>query len=328
MNKKCLGCGVTLQNTNEEAPGYTKSLDMDYCMRCFRLIHYREFLKLPVSYDETKILNCIEKKKGFVFYFVDFLNICKETLDHYHRIKAPKMLVISKSDIIPKSIYLKKVKDWLQQEFGVKEQILFINQTSKQSKKKILEIMENREEKRFYFLGITNAGKSTFLNGLLDMLEEENRHIAVSEMPDTTLDFIEIKLSIGTIYDSQGFSYHYLDTEDALIRVANNKIEIKPVTYQMKENESLILENLIRINSNKKNSITFFGSANLKLQKVYENNIRLKNSYKIVLDVPNNSQLVLKGIGFFYIKQACELTIYGLEKYALEVIPSFMGAKL
>ena len=175
------------------------------------------------------------------------------------------------------------------------------------------------------FFGQTNAGKSTFLNGLLDMLEEENRHIAVSEMPDTTLDFIEIKLSIGTIYDSQGFSYRYLDTEDALIRLANNKKEIKPVTYQMKENESLILENLIRINSNKKNSITFFGSANLKLQKVYENNIRLKNSYKIVLDVPNNSQLVLKGIGFFYIKQACELTIYGLEKYALEVIPSFMG---
>ena len=51
MNKKCLGCGVTLQNTNPEAPGYTKSLDMDYCMRCFRLIHYREFLKLPVSFS-------------------------------------------------------------------------------------------------------------------------------------------------------------------------------------------------------------------------------------------------------------------------------------
>ena len=196
-----------------------------------------------------------------------------------------------------------------------------------ENKIRIILSMHDLEEKDINFHDfMSNSLESQDL--FLDMLEEENRHIAVSEMPDTTLDFIEIKLSIGTIYDSQGFSYHYLDTEDALIRLANNKKEIKPVTYQMKENESLILENLIRINSNKKNSITFFGSANLKLQKVYENNIRLKNSYKIVLDVPNNSQLVLKGIGFFYIKQACELTIYGLEKYALEVIPSFMGAKL
>lgn len=328
MSKRCLGCGVIMQSDNEEALGYTKSLDMDYCMRCFRLIHYREFAKLPVSYDENKILDCMKKKKGFVFYFVDFLNICKETIGHYHRIASPKMLLISKSDIIPKSIYIKKVEEWLNKEFHIKDPILFVSQKSKSSQKKVLELMENNQENRFYFLGITNAGKSTFLNSLLDMLEEENRHIAVSEMPDTTLDFIEIKLSFGTIYDSQGFSYHYLDAEDDLIRLANNKKEMKPITYQMKETESLILENLIRLNSDKNNSITFFGSANLKLQKVYENNVRLKNNHRIVVEVPNNSQVVLKGIGFFYIKHACMLTLYGVREYECEVIPSFMGGNV
>ena len=328
MTKKCLGCGITLQNTDPQKQGYTKSLDMDYCMRCFRLIHYREFTKLPVTYDEENILAFIKKKKGFVFYFVDFLNICEETLEYYHRISSPKMLIISKSDIIPESVYLKKIENWLKNMFHVEESILFVSQKSKSAKKKILEIMETKNESRFYFLGITNAGKSTFLNGLLDMLEEENRHIAVSEMPDTTLDFIEIKLSFGTIYDSQGFSYHYLDTEDDLIRRANNKKEIKQVTYQMKETESLILENLIRLNSSEKNSITFFGSANLNLKKVYENNIRLKNGYQITVDVPNNSQLVLKGIGFFYIKHACTLTMYGVSKQDYEVIPSFMGESI
>ena len=121
---------------------------------------------------------------------------------------------------------------------------------------------------------------------------------------------------------------HYLDAEDDLIRLANNKKEMKPITYQMKETESLIVENLIRLNSDKNNSITFFGSANLKLQKVYENNVRLKNNHRIVLEVPNNSQVVLKGIGFFYIKHACMLTLYGVREYECEVIPSFMGGNV
>ena len=36
-NKKCLGCGVVLQNDNILNIGYTPSLENDYCMRCFKV---------------------------------------------------------------------------------------------------------------------------------------------------------------------------------------------------------------------------------------------------------------------------------------------------
>ena len=38
--KKCLGCGVILQDQDSKAKGYVNSLSQDYCKRCFRLMHY------------------------------------------------------------------------------------------------------------------------------------------------------------------------------------------------------------------------------------------------------------------------------------------------
>ena len=38
--KKCKGCGIILQDEDNSKIGYVKSLDQDYCQRCFRLTHY------------------------------------------------------------------------------------------------------------------------------------------------------------------------------------------------------------------------------------------------------------------------------------------------
>ena len=40
MNKKCLGCGVELQDENMLLDGYTVNLENDLCKRCFRLKNY------------------------------------------------------------------------------------------------------------------------------------------------------------------------------------------------------------------------------------------------------------------------------------------------
>lgn len=40
MTKYCKGCGVLLQNEDENALGYVPTLDTSYCQRCYRIRHY------------------------------------------------------------------------------------------------------------------------------------------------------------------------------------------------------------------------------------------------------------------------------------------------
>ena len=40
MTKYCKGCGVLLQNEDENALGYVPTLDASYCQRCYRIRHY------------------------------------------------------------------------------------------------------------------------------------------------------------------------------------------------------------------------------------------------------------------------------------------------
>ena len=97
MNKICLGCGKILQNTNEKELGYTTCLKNKYCRRCFRLKYYGE--KKEEKVDELEILKRVNKGTGIVFFLIDFLNINKETIALFKKIKLKKVLVISKSDI-------------------------------------------------------------------------------------------------------------------------------------------------------------------------------------------------------------------------------------
>ena len=38
MTKYCKGCGVLLQNEDENALGYVPTLDASYCQRCFAFV--------------------------------------------------------------------------------------------------------------------------------------------------------------------------------------------------------------------------------------------------------------------------------------------------
>ena len=76
MSKKCLGCGVELQDENITKEGYTTSVDNDICQRCFRLKNYGEYQTVTKSNEEYEtILKEIGKTKDLVMYVVDILNI-------------------------------------------------------------------------------------------------------------------------------------------------------------------------------------------------------------------------------------------------------------
>src|SRR5574344_1511939 len=92
MIKKCLGCGIPLQCEDENKIGYTKSLEMNYCMRCFRLNHYHDMkIENHENIVNDKILESVNQKDGFAFFFVDFLNLSYDSIELFQQIKINKV---------------------------------------------------------------------------------------------------------------------------------------------------------------------------------------------------------------------------------------------
>ena len=134
MNKKCIGCGTTLQTTNNKEKGYipeNKYKDSSYCERCFKIIHYNERIVTNLDNINDYILEEVNKKTKYVYFLVDLLNINKDTMNTFKNIKSPKTLIISKLDIIPKSIKNNLITSWLKEEYGIKEPVEF--QSSKKN---------------------------------------------------------------------------------------------------------------------------------------------------------------------------------------------------
>ena len=100
MMTNCIGCGIKLQTNNPKQLGYTPKNDATYCERCFRLKNYNEYKEVELNNINNKILEKINKDMYLTIFLVDILNINNETIGTYNKIKAPKILVISKKDII------------------------------------------------------------------------------------------------------------------------------------------------------------------------------------------------------------------------------------
>lgn len=326
MNKQCIGCGSVLQTTNELEKGYIrkdKYNDSSYCERCFKIIHYNEKIITNLDNVNEYIITEINKKAKYVYFLIDFLSINSETINTFKKINVPKTLIISKLDIIPKSIKDSKIVSFLKEVYGVKEEILFQSTKKNINTKKITSYLEENNINEAYILGYTNAGKSTLINKLSNLNNIEDKQITTSLIPNTTIDFIKIRLSDNlTIIDSPGFTLNntiYKENEFDLIKKVNPKSFLKPTTYQLKDIASIIIEDNIRMSSSISNNFTFYISNDIVIERVFAKNTNLLDKGKITIEIPSNSDLIIKSLGFVNIKKSCTLTIYSENKELFEV---------
>lgn len=312
MSKTCIGCGMGLQSDFPDKVGYIpleKNVGQAYCERCFRLIHYNEGGITPLSYNNEEILKLLNKDKNYVFFLVDFLNINEEVMETFHKIKTSKCLLISKTDILPKSISYEKIKMFLNNVYHVKTPIYFMSSKRRYGIKSIFKEMDVNKIKQAFLVGYTNAGKSTLLN----TLKEENT-ITVSILPNTTLGMIENHIEGYTLYDTPGFTYRapfYQAFSSLYFKKMELKKPLNPITYQLKKETSLLLEDFLRIeNVGEKNSFTIYMSGSFKWKQVFLGNSILKDKKETVLEIPSNSDLILPGLGFINIKKKCKVHLY------------------
>ena len=326
MIKKCIGCGATLQTDNEKEMGYIpkeKYDQSDYCERCFKITHYNSPIIVPLTNINNKLITELNNKASYIFFLVDFLNINSKTIETFKALKAPKTLVISKIDIIPQSIKETTITKWLREEYQLTDNIIYLSSIKNKNVNAIFEVCQQNNCQEAFITGYTNAGKSTLINNLSLKSNLTNKTITTSLIPNTTLDFIKIKLNDNlTIIDTPGFTLKktlYAENEISLIKKTLPKKALKPITYQTKKITSIIIENQIRLNVNSTNSMTFYLSNTLKIERLFNTNNRLTDKETITFDVPANSDLVIIGLGFINIKKACHLTIYSTQKDLFEI---------
>ena len=308
MNKKCIGCGATMQTTNPDEVGYIKKekyQDGKYCERCFKINNYN--LKSVTNLENINkyILKEINKKAKYVYFMVDFLNINSETINTYKLIEVDKCLVISKFDVIPKSIKCQTITNYLRSYYNVQDRIIYQSSNKKINSNQIINNIVNNNLKNVYLVGYTNSGKSSLINTLIDKKEK----LTTSNNLNTTIDFIKININGYNIIDSPGFTYRqsfYKEDEFDLIRRSNPRTYLKPRTYQTKEDLNLVIENRLSIKTNNKNSLTFYVSNEINIDKIFDGEKKkLPEWPEMELEIEANTDIVIRTIGFINVKKDC-----------------------
>lgn len=319
MSKKCLGCGVELQDENINKLGYTTSLDNELCMRCFRLKNYGEYQSVASrNEDYINILKDVSKTNDLVMYVIDILNIPEDLNSICDYLDNDKILVINKRDVIPKSVKDEKIIESITKKYDFFKDVIVISTEKNYNIDYLLKRIKFFQiTKNVYVIGNTNAGKSSLINKLIKNYSDETRELTISPMPSTTLNTVSIDINeYLTLIDTPGLIdngsiTNYL--EDNLLKKINPKKEIRPKTYQIRKGEALIVEDIFRIDyvDGDRNSFTLYMSNLLKVKKI--NGLKhdtLFNLKKTTYQVGYDKDIVIKGLGFIKMVDKATVDVY------------------
>ena len=332
---RCYGCGAVIQTENEKKIGFVpkNALNREHvlCKRCFKMKNYHELQETNLTKDDfLRILQTIGEKDCLVVYIIDLFDFNGSMIDGFIRhINNNDVLVIAnKRDILPKSLKDTKIKHWVQRqlkEYGIKPKDVFLTSAIKNYQfDEILEAIHTyRQGRDVYVVGVTNVGKSTFINSLLKHYTENtnNLYITTSEFPGTTLDLIEIPLDEhSSLYDSPGIvNLHQMAhlASNEMLKSILPKSELKPITYQLKEKQSLYFGGLARVDYMKGSEKSFvcFAPKTIQIHRtklenadgLYDRHKTLKPEIESITSIDQMSRYTLSSND-----KKCDVVISGL----------------
>jgi len=316
MNKICFGCGSILQCDNELSPGYipeSKLNDAKYCKRCFRLTHYGEISTNDLEKSTKSIIDNVNKDNIFKIFIIDILNINNNTIDIFNKIKGNKLLLINKIDLITKDFNKDKILKRIKEIYNIKCDIKYISSVNNYGIHSLINYLKEKHIIKSYILGPTNSGKSTFINKLIELSNSNINKLTVSNKRNTTLEFIRININDITLIDSPGFLINDYGISSKYKNI------IKPVTFNMKENEILFIDKFF-IKFKNSTSITLYLYDNLNSKKYYKN-----IEFEYEMETNKNIDLCINGLGFINIKNNNNISINGLDKNLISVRSSIFG---
>lgn len=337
--KKCIGCGIELQNKDENLQGYTpkelNNSDDIYCQRCFKLKHYGKYYKNNLKREDysREVEKILEKVNLVipVFDIIDFEGSFDYKILDILREKE-SIVVINKLDLIPDEKHPSEVADWvkkrLEEESIVPLDIAIVSSKNGYGINGII-----KKIKHFYpegveaiIIGVTNVGKSSIINKLIG-----KKNNTVSKFPGTTLKNIEniIPFTNIKIYDTPGLILENRISDILCDECSQKTIpesEISRKTFKGKNNRIILIENIIKIKILNRDDLrpifSIYASKNINFhetnlekakelcknkfftipcEKCFEKN-PIKNK-KMELVINSGEELVFKGLAWISVKR-------------------------
>lgn len=304
---KCIGCGAILQDIYPNEEGYTNDLSNELCERCFNIKHYNRYVRVKDK-DYTQIIKKIDLKKDLIILVTDFLNLYN--LDDL-KVDSPVILVVTKADLLPRSINKEGLLKRIKCKLNVVSKILISSKNNFNLDLLYSEILKYKKTNNVYVIGYTNAGKSTLVNKMLKNYGNIVGEITTSNLPSTTLDLISNKVNDElTLIDTPGLldsgSLVLLSSKELLKKITPKK-EIRPISYQVKGKQYLLFEDFMRLDLEDTNIICYM-SNDIEIRRVYKDRESILKRYDFKIGI--NQDLVIKGLGFITFKKNCDVTLW------------------
>lgn len=332
-NKKCIGCGSVLQSDNVNKEGFVKLSVYEkssYCERCFKIMHYGEYSVLDKKIDADGIIRNINSDNiASVAFLVDALNINDNIKKYINRFKNNKYIVITKKDILPKSIKEKKLIEYVKNNIINTDNIICVSSVKNYHIDEFLKQIEKDNVRRLYIVGFTNSGKSTFINHILTS-NLKSPTITTSSVPNTTASYITIKLNNKlTIVDTPGFIdnnaiYNFVDYHKTLKFYPKKELKVK--TFQVRSGYAIVVNDILRIEniSDKLNSFSFYMSDKLRYEKVKIKNDKLKILPNVCIDIQQPTDILINGLGFIRVTKVGNVKVYALDSKLISIRKSMI----
>lgn len=329
MNK-CQGCGSILQCENPNLDGYSKKIDNVLCERCFRIKNYNDYKKvIKTNNDFMPIINNISTTGDLVVLLVDLFSIPKSLDSIINNLNNDILLVLTKRDILPLSIYDERLIEYFN---GLSNRIVDTVICSSKKNLNIDEVMdkiyEYKHSNDVYVVGYTNAGKSTMINKILYNYTEKEPMITTSLLPSTTIDAITIEINESlTLIDTPGLleEGNILELVDAnLLKKIVPRKELKPITYQLKDKQSIIVDSVLKIDNEDVNNITLFFSNELEIERSFKKRDLVSDLKMHTLNVDEKEDIVISGLGFIKVMKKGVFHIYTLPGVLVYTRKSFI----
>ena len=313
---KCRGCGAVIQTVDKSMEGYSIKEDSLYCERCFRIKNYGDYKQVIKDNNEfLNILKRINDTNDLVVLVVDLFSISKKVLDITKYLNNDILLVLTKRDLLPLSLHDEKLLSY-KDKIGIKsiDEVIISSNKNYNMDLLIEKINKYKKSNNVYVVGYTNAGKSTLINKLIYNYSDLDSDITTSILPSTTLNTIDIKLDDElTLIDTPGILddgniFNYLNGRE-LKYITPNK-EIKPITYQIKDMQYIMIDKYAKVVTSN-NNLTFFFANNLKIERFYKDK---KTSFiKHTLNVDMNQDIVISGLGFIKVTKKGVVDVYTMD---------------